>query len=166
MEISLIAAASLNNVIGKDGDIPWHMPRDMKLFQDMTLGHFILSGRKNYLSIPRKFRPLKDRVNMVVTRNSSFQEEGALIFNDISAAIEHARKNGEKELMIIGGGEIYRQCLELADNIYLSRIQAEIEGDTFFPELNKENWQLTEERYFDKDERNPYDFQFEHYKRK
>ena len=166
MEISLIAAASLNNVIGKDGDIPWHMPRDMKLFQDMTLGHFILSGRKNYLSIPRNFRPLKDRVNMVVTRNSSFQEEGALIFNDISAAIEHARKNGEKELMIIGGGEIYRQCMELADNIYLSRIQAEIEGDTFFPELNKENWQLTEERYFDKDERNPYDFQFEHYKRK
>lgn len=166
MEISLIAAASLNNVIGKDGDIPWHMPRDMKLFQEMTSGHYILSGRKNYLSIPGKFRPLKNRVNMVVTRNTSFQEEGAIIFHDIDSAVQHARENGEKELMIIGGGEIYRQCMDIADNVYLSRIQAQIEGDTFFPELDNKKWQLLEKRHFDKDDRNPYDFQFEHYKRK
>jgi len=166
MELSLIAAASLNDVIGKDGDIPWNMPRDMKLFKDVTVGHHVLSGRKNYMSIPGKFRPLSDRVNIVVTRNKDFNDPGAVVFHEINDGIDFARKEGENELMIIGGGEIYSQCLDIADNIYLSRIQTEIEGDTFFPKLKPDNWMLLEAEYFDKDDKNPYDFSFEHYVRK
>jgi dihydrofolate reductase len=166
MEISLIAAASLNNVIGKNGDIPWDMPRDMRLFREITTGHHILSGRKNYMSIPDKYRPLEKRVNMVVTRNVDFHDKGALVFHAIEDAVEYARKAGENELMIIGGGEIYKECLKIADNIYLSRIQAEIDGDTYFPEVDEEQWMLLDAEYFDKDEKNPYDFSFEHYVRR
>jgi dihydrofolate reductase len=166
MEISLIAAASLNDVIGKDNDIPWDMPRDMKLFVEITKGHHILSGRKNYMSIPDKYRPLSNRVNLVVTRDTSFADEGAHVFHTIKEAVDFAEKAGEEELMIIGGGEIYKQCLEFADNIYLSRIQTEIEGDTYFPSVNEDNWMLLDAEYFDKDENNPFDFSFEHYVRR
>lgn len=140
MTISLIAAVSSNWVIGKDGDLPWHLPRDLKFFSDTTKGHHVLMGRKNFHSIPRKFRPLPGRVNVVVSRDTNFKAEGVIVFYSINEAIEYAREKGETELFIIGGGEIYTQCLDMADKLYLTHVDAEIEGETLFPKFDLKEW--------------------------
>ncbi|MEZ4720539.1 MAG: dihydrofolate reductase [Flavobacteriales bacterium] len=140
MIISLIVATAKNGVIGVNGDLPWRLPRDMKFFSETTRGHHVLTGRKNYESIPKKFRPLPGRTNLVITRNADFTEEGIFAFDSINKAIDHARNHNETELFIIGGGEIYRQCIERADRIYLTQVEAKIEGDTHFPELDQRDW--------------------------
>lgn len=163
MKISLIAAATENNVIGRNNDLPWKLPDDMKFFVKTTKGHHILTGRKNLESFGKL---LPNRTNLVLTRDSSYQFEGASIFHELNSAIDFAKKNGETELMIIGGGEIYKQAIPIADCIYLTRVHAQIEGDTFFPELNPEQWTLISEEYHPKDERHAYDFTFQTFERK
>jgi len=163
MKISLIAAASENNVIGKNNDLPWKLPDDMKFFVETTKGHHILSGRKNLESFGKL---LPNRVNMILTRNKDYQFKGALVFHELQDAIEYAEKKGESEFMIIGGGEIYKQALPYATCIYLTRVHAEIQGDTYFPKLDKNEWELVSEKYHPKDERHEYGFSFRRFERR
>ncbi len=156
MKISLIVAASENNVIGRDNDLPWKLPDDMKFFVRTTKGHHILTGRKNLESFGKL---LPNRTNIVLTKKRDYEFEGAAIFHELEEAVEFARSRGEEELMVIGGGEIYRQFMDKADRIYLTRVHTEIEGDTYFPELN-EDWKLISEEYHPKDERHAFDFTF------
>ncbi|MCX6180432.1 MAG: dihydrofolate reductase [Bacteroidetes bacterium] len=158
MKVSIIVAAGLNNSIGKDNDLLWHLPTDMKFFKERTTGHHILTGRKNYISIPEKYRPLANRTNIVVTRDPNLKIEGCLVTNSIKEGVELARNNGETELFIIGGGEIYRQALaeNLVTHIFLTRVHANFEADTFFPELNPDEWRNTSEIYCQQDIKNPY----------
>jgi dihydrofolate reductase len=135
MRISTIAAVAKNGVIGKDNDLVWSLPDDMKFFMDTTQGHVVVTGRRNYESIPEKYRPLKGRTNVVVTRNRGYQAEGAVVVHELKDAIEFARAKGETECFIIGGGQIYRQALDdgLVDTQYITHVDAEPEGDAHYP---------------------------------
>ncbi|MEQ8424745.1 MAG: dihydrofolate reductase [Cyclobacteriaceae bacterium] len=166
MIISLIAAISENRVIGKDNDLPWRLPDDMKFFMQTTSGHHVLMGRKNYDSLPEKFRPLPNRTNIVVTRQKTFMATGCEIVNSIQEGIELAKANGESELFIIGGAQIYEQALPVADKLYLTEIKAEIKGDTFFPKFDSQQWSETSRKPHAADERHAYPFDFVTYQRK
>lgn len=160
MIISLIAALSKNNVIGKSNDLPWRLPDDMKYFMQTTSGHYVLMGRKNYESLPPKFRPLPNRTNLLVTKQKDYIAEGCHIFHTIEEAIEFAKKNGEPELFIIGGAEIYKATLPLADKLYLTEIDAVIDGDTYFPAFDKSKWQETSRIRHALDEKHKFAFEF------
>lgn len=163
MMISIIAAVSENNVIGRKNRMPWHMPTDMKYFMDTTMGHHIIMGRKNFDSIGRK--PLKGRTNVVVTRDPAFRAEGCMVVHTLEKAIDTARSGGDSEAMIIGGGEIYRQAMPLAGRIYLTRINSAFEGDVHFPEIKPSDWKVVKSEKHYADERNPYDYTFLVYER-
>lgn len=161
----MIAAMSRNRVIGKDNDIPWHLPDDFKFFKDTTKRHHVIMGRKNYESLPHKFRPLPDRPNVIITRQDSYPVEGAQVVASLEAAIEIARNTEEKEAFIIGGGEIYRLGLEIAETIYLTEIDGEIAGDVFFPEFDKSAWKEVERNHHPADERHEFAFDFVTYEK-
>ena len=166
MIVSIIVAVAENHVIGHNNDLIWHLPADMKYFKQKTEGHYVLMGRKNYESIPEKYRPLPNRENIVVSRKA-MPSEGRLHYVDsIESGIEIARSNREEELFIIGGGEIYRQCMSLADKIYLTRVHESFEGDTYFPEIDKNLWRLENEEFRASDERNAYNMTFLTYSKK
>jgi dihydrofolate reductase len=160
MIISMIAAVSKNRVIGKDNDLPWKLPDDMKFFMETTKGHHAIMGRKNYESIPHKFKPLPNRTNIVVTRQKNFNAPGCIVVDSVEKGLTIARQNHETEAFVIGGAEIYKLGLPFADRLYLTEINAEIEGDTFFPEYDKTQWQEASRQHHDKDERHVYDFDF------
>ena len=166
MKTSLIVAVSENNVIGKDNDLIWHLPKDMKFFKETTQGHFVIMGRKNFESIPHKYRPLPNRTNVVVTRQTSYEAEGCVIVNSIEEAIDRAKKAMDTEPFIIGGGEIYRLALEnkLVDRIYLTRVHKHFEGDTFFAKLSEE-WKLISSEKHKADEKHICDYHFEVYEK-
>lgn len=157
MLISFVVAATENNVIGRNNDLPWNLPDDMKFFVKTTRGHHILMGRKNLESFGKL---LPNRTNIVITGKKNYEFKDAVIKHSIEEGIEYARERGEKELMIIGGGEIYKQTLPIADRIYLTRIHTELEGDTFFPELDEKEWHEISSEYHPKDERHNFDFTF------
>lgn len=161
MIISLIVAVSENNVIGKDNDLVWNLPDDMKFFKKTTNGHFVIMGRKNYESIPEKFRPLPNRTNVIITRQTNFQAKDCLVVNDINQALDLAKNAQEQEAFIIGGGQIYQLALQndLVDRIYLTRIHDEFEGDTFFPELS-EQWKEVHRQWHPADEKHDSSFSF------
>ncbi len=163
MIISLVAAATENNVIGLKNDLPWDLPNDMKFFVQTTKGHHILSGRKNY-SATGKLLP--NRTNIIISRSENLKIEGAFVFSSIEEGIAFAKERGETELMIIGGGEIYRQTIKYADKIYLTRIHTELEGDTYFPKVDENTWQLIEEKHQPADDKHQYSFTFLTYTRK
>ena len=160
-KIHLIVAASENNVIGIKNDLPWHLPDDMFFFKKTTIDSSVIMGRNNYLSIPHKFRPLKNRINIILTRNLSFKAEGCLIANSLEDGIALARKK-KKEIFIIGGGKVYAYAIKknLVDIIYITRVHANIKGDTFFPKLNMKNWHKTSEKFHPKDEKHEYNFTY------
>lgn len=162
MIVSAIAAVADNGVIGREGDLPWHLPDDMKFFMRITTGHHIITGRKNYESIPDKYRPLKDRVNIVVTRNSSYAVPGAVVAGSLEEALLLASEAGEEEVFIIGGGQIYREAAEkdLVDRTYLTLVHAKIHGDTYFPTLDTSEWQETSRKFHEADERHAHAFSF------
>ena len=162
MTISLIVAISKNRVIGIDNQIPWYLPADLKYFKRTTLGHHILMGRKSYLSIGK---PLPRRTNLVLTRNAFFTAAGIQVIHSIEGGIELAKAAGEDELFIIGGGEIYRQSMELVDRMYITEVDIETEGDTFFPEIDESQWKLSSEEYHEADERNKWNYCFKIYDR-
>lgn len=166
MKISLIVAASENNVIGIDNGLPWHLPADMKYFKEKTLHHHVLSGRKNYESIPARFRPLPDRQNLILTHDSNYRAEGTHCFQNIQDAIAFAEKAGETELFIIGGGEIFKQCFHRANCLYLTRIHAIQQGDVFFPAVKNDEWQLVSAQRRMKDDKNVFDMSFLVFNRK
>ncbi len=158
MIISLIAAVGSNRVIGSNGDLPWHLPDDMKFFARTTRGHHVLMGRKNFESIPSKYRPLPGRPNIVVTRNTTFQASGALIESSIHDGIQKAKEGQETELFIIGGGEIYTQTIHLADKLYITHVDANPEGETHFPEFDPSKWRKTEIMHHPKDDVHNFSF--------
>ena len=160
MTISMIAAMSQNRVIGKNNDLPWHLPDDFNYFKETTKGRFVIMGRKNFESLPHKFRPLPNRTNVVITRRKDFNEEGILVVHSIEDALKLATDAGEEEAFIIGGGEIYKLGLEHADKIYLTEINAQIEGDTQFPEFDKSKWLESSRKHHPKDERHLFSFDF------
>ncbi len=160
MDISLIAALSRNRVIGKNNDLPWRLPDDMKYFMETTKGHHVIMGRKNYESIPQKFRPLPDRTNLVLTKQKNFKAPGCMIIHSMEEGIEVAHHANEKELFIIGGSEIYKLSLRYASKLYLTEIDAEIQGDTFFPPVNHLEWQETSRVHHAADARHLYPFDF------
>ena len=165
MKISMIAAMSRNRVIGKDNDIPWHLPDDFKFFKDTTKHHHVIMGRKNYESLPHKFRPLPDRTNIIITRQDDYPVEGAQVVASLEAALEISRKAGEEEAFIIGGGEIYRLGLAIAETIYLTEIDGEIDGDVFFPEFDKEVWREVARSHHPTDDRHKFAFDFVTYEK-
>lgn len=160
MKISLIAAVAKNYVIGKDNDLPWHLPDDMKYFMNTTKGHHCIMGRKNYDSLPEKFRPLPNRTNIVVTRQAVLKAPGCIVVHTIDDAIAIAQQHGETETFVIGGAEIYRAALSMANILYITEIDAAVDGDTYFPEFNKDEWKEVSREHHVADARHAYAFDF------
>lgn len=163
--VSLIVAVSKNQVIGRNNKLAWNLPNDMKYFSDMTKGHSVIMGRKNWESIPTKFRPLPERKNIVITRNKNFKSKEAFVVNSIEQAIDISRTDEDEEVFIIGGGEIYKLGLEYVDKIYITEIYAEIEGNTFFPKWKKDDWIEISRISHPKDEKHKYSFDYIIYKK-
>jgi dihydrofolate reductase len=159
LTISLIVAASQNNAIGKNNLLLWHLPNDLKFFKNTTWAMPVAMGRKTFESLGNK--PLNGRLNIVITNQKNWQANGVVSVGSIEDAIFLAKAHNYKELFIAGGGEIYKQSLDKADRIYLTRVHAEVDGDTFFPELNKEKWQKTNSRFCKADLKHIYDYSFE-----
>ena len=158
MILSHIVALAEDNGIGKDNDLLWRLPKDLKLFKERTLNHHILMGRKNFDSIGR---PLPKRTSLIVSRNPDYQVEGCHTFTSIQGAIDFAKESGEEELFIIGGGQIYTETLDIVDRLYISRVKTTQPADVFYPEINPENWKKVHSESYTKDEKNPFDFEFE-----
>ena len=138
----------------------WHLPDDMRYFMKTTEGHHVLQGRKNFYSVPEKLRPLKNRTNIIISRQPGLEIEGCVVKNSIEAGITYAENMSEKELFIIGGGEIYKQSIHLANKIYITEVKSSFEGDTYFPEFDLSEWEeisrVTHE--IDKKHLNEFDF--------
>tara|TARA_B100000768_G_scaffold143849_1_gene136161 strand:+ start:922 stop:1431 length:510 start_codon:yes stop_codon:yes gene_type:complete len=160
MIISIIVAISKNQVIGKNNQLIWHLPKDMKFFMDTTMNTVVIMGRKNYESIPKKYRPLKNRKNIIITRNKLYEAEGCIVVNSIDESLNFLNNVEKKEVFVIGGGEIYKKFLEkgLIDRMYVTHIDEYFDGDTFFPKINYDFWKSSEILNHRKDEINPHDF--------
>jgi dihydrofolate reductase len=164
MILSAIVATDRNGVIGKDDDIPWHLPADLKYFKRRTLNHHIIMGRKTFESIGR---PLPKRTNIIVTRNPFFIASNCLVAGSLESAIELARSNGEEEAFIIGGGMIYEQSIPLIERLYLTEVDAEVEnGEVFFPKLDPALWTEVSSESHQPDEKNPHAYTFKVLERK
>lgn len=162
MKISMIAAMSTGRVIGKDNDLPWKLPADLKYFMNTTSGHHIIMGRKNYDSIGR---PLPRRTNIIMSRQEKLKVPGCIVVHSLKEALALAEFNGEKEAFIIGGEQIYRLGLPLADRIYLTHVNIDIEGDTYFPEFDLADWKETSRKHYEADEKNAFDHDYVVYDR-
>ena len=167
MIVSLIVAISNNKVIGKNNQLIWNLPKDMKFFMDTTLGHPVIMGRKNFESIPEKFRPLKNRTNIIITRNKNYEALDCKVVHSIEESLK-CMDFGNEEVFVIGGGEIYRKFLELdlIDKMYITHIDEFFDGDTFFPDFNLDKWISKEILNHQKDNEDPHDFKvIEYYKK-
>ncbi len=162
MKITLIAAVAENRVIGRDGGLPWRLPDDLRHFKQRTLGHNVIMGRRTYESLAA---PLPNRPAIVVSRNRDLDIPGATVANSVDEALDIARGRGEDEVFILGGSEIYAIALPLADQLELTIVHAEIEGDTYFPEFDPAAWTITEDQRRDADDRHEHPFSFRCYKR-
>lgn len=163
MIVSVIVATDLNNGIGKNNQLLWHLPADLKFFKNTTTGHSIIMGRKTFESIGK---PLPNRTNIIITRNKELKIEGCIVVKSIEDAINYCKEINETEAFIIGGGEIYQQAIHLADKIYLTKVLHTFDADTFFYELDKNTWKLNSQEDFKKDEKNAFDFSFQVWERK
>lgn len=168
MIVSIIVAVSENNVIGKDNSLIWHLPADMKFFKEKTTGHCIITGRKNYESIPEKFRPLPNRTNIVITRQKNYIAPGAIVVGSLEEAFEKNLQIGADadEVFIIGGAEIFKQSMHLVDKLYITRIHHNFDGDVFFPDIDPKYWREIKHIDFNADEKNKYNYSFIEYVKK
>lgn len=162
MHISLIAAASENNVIGDQNEIPWHLPVDMAFFRSITEGKPVIMGRKTFESIGR---PLPKRHNIVISRQRDLEIEGCDVVSSLEEALEMAEEESADEACVIGGGQIYKEAIELADRIYLTRVHATIDGDAYFPEVHEEEWEEVDRDEHAKDDLHEYAFSIIHYEK-
>lgn len=159
--LTIIAAAAENNALGKDNDLVWHLPDDFKRFKKLTTGHHIIMGRKTFESFPQ---PLPNRTHVVITRQQDYDNENCIVVHNLKDALAFASK--DEQPFIIGGGEIYKQSLSYADKIELTRVYGEFEADTYFPELDMNDWELVHEEFHEKDEKHNYAFSYLTYERK
>jgi dihydrofolate reductase len=143
VSISIVVAAATNNAIGKEGRLPWHLPNDMKHFKNITWGMPVVMGRKTFESLGKV---LQGRKNIVITRQPGWKKDGTVAVKNIDDALFVAKETDAKEVMVIGGGEIYRALFSKAKRIYLTRVEAEPEADTFFPPLNPKEWRLISQK--------------------
>jgi dihydrofolate reductase len=159
MKIALIVAVSQNHVIGRDNQLPWHLPEDLKYFKSVTMGKPILMGRKTFDSIGR---PLPGRTNIVITRDSEWTAQGVEAVTDIRAALAVGERACQAaaidEIMVIGGAQIYQKFLPYADRLYLTKVEAEVEGDAFFPKIDSAHWQQVAEKMPETMDTHPYRF--------
>jgi len=162
MIISLIVAAATNNAIGKDGKMPWHLPNDLKHFKNITWGMPVVMGRKTFESLGK---PLPGRKNIVITRQTQWQAPGVVAVRNFEDAVFLVREADVKEVMVIGGGEIYKALFDKADRIYLTRVHAEPEADTFFPVIHPEQWHLVSQQNHEADAKNDYNYSFQVWER-
>ncbi|GHA54337.1 dihydrofolate reductase [Pontibacter akesuensis] len=160
--IALVVAAAENNVIGKDNDLIWYLPADLKHFKSITMGHPMLMGRKTYESIGK---PLPGRTSIIITSQKDFKAEGCVVVHSLEEALEKGRELDD-DLCIIGGANVYQQALPLADKVYLTRVHHSFDGDVFFPELSPAEWQVVEEEHHEPDEKNKYSYTFQTLTRK
>jgi len=155
--ISLIAAIDINGGIGKDGQLPWHLRADLQRFKLITMGHYLIMGRKTFESIGK---PLPGRKMIIVTRNKSYHPDNCLVVNSIELAIDLAERNLETEVFIIGGGEVFKQSMVLADKIYLTSVNTDANADVFFPQIDLIKWELIDCEEIPQDEQNEYASEF------
>lgn len=162
--VSLLVAYAHNRVIGKDNDLPWYLPADLRRFKELTTGHPVIMGRKTFDSIiARNGKPLPNRTNIVVTRDPDYGFDGAMVTNDLDEAIMMAQPQGET--FVIGGAEIFRQTISLADRIYATEIDADIAGDVQFPEFDRVLWQEVSRESHEPDDKNPYRYDYVTYEK-
>lgn len=160
--LTIIAAVAKNNALGKNNDLIWHLPADLKRFKKVTLGHHIIMGRKTFESLGK---PLPNRTTIIISRNKSFSAEGCIVVSSLEEAIIHARE--DENPYILGGGEIYKQALAYADYLDLTLVHQNFEdADTFFPEIDKTKWLEVEREDFKADDKHAYDYSFVKYKKK
>jgi dihydrofolate reductase len=159
--ISIIVAVAQNNAIGKNNDLLWHIPADLKRFKKLTLGHTVIMGKKTWLSLPVK--PLPNRKSIVITDDPNDHFKGCITVSSIEAAL--ALCIPSEETFILGGASVYRQFLPMTDRLYLTRVYKDFEGDVFFPEINYSEWKLISEEYFPPDDKNDFAFSFLNYDR-
>ncbi|MCR9253308.1 MAG: dihydrofolate reductase [bacterium] len=165
MKISMIAAVAKNRVIGKDNDLVWHLPDDMKFFKDTTKDHVVIMGRKNFESLPPKWKPLPNRTNLIISRNAGYDALGCKVFTSLENCFDYVKTLNQEEVFIIGGGQIYKLGLELADRMYITEIDAEFDGDAFFPEWDKSMWSEVNRSHHAIDEKHEFAFDFVTYDR-
>lgn len=160
--ISFLVAMDENRIIGKDNQLPWRLPEDLKYFKKVTMGHPIVMGRKTHDSIGRV---LPGRENIVITRQLNYQSEEFTVFYSVQDFVKYCRGQ-EAEVFVIGGAEIFKETFAYADRLYITLIHEAFEGDTFFPEFDLTEWELTSCETGIKDEKNPYNYEFRIYERK
>jgi dihydrofolate reductase len=158
--IILIAAAAENYALGKNNQLLWHLPDDFKRFKQVTTGHHIIMGRKTFESFPK---PLPNRTHVIITRQKNYHPEGCIVVDSLEKAIAACPEN--QDIFIIGGGEIYKLAMPVADKIDLTRVHATFDADTFFPEIDAAQWKLVSSEFHPKDDKHAYDFTFEQYKK-
>jgi dihydrofolate reductase len=155
MNISIVVAMSSNSLIGRDGDLPWHLSADLQHFKSITMGKPIVMGRLTYESIGR---PLPGRENIVLTRDPDYKADGCTIVHDLEQIT--SRCSGTEEIMVIGGAQLYIETIPLANKLFITEVHAELDGDTFFPDFDRKQWREIERQHFDADEKNDFDYSF------
>lgn len=168
MNLTIIVAIGANGEIGKNNDLLWHLPEDMKFFKDTTQNSTVIMGRKNWDSIPEKYRPLSDRVNIVLTKNKDFSSEGALVFNEFEECLNHCEVKNTKKVFIIGGAQIYKLALaaNCVDKMLITHVHASFDADTYFPAWDKEEWKENTLKDFKANDKNPCSFTIIEYTKK
>ena len=159
--VTIIAAVGRNRALGKNNDLIWHLPADLRRFKSLTRGHHVIMGRKTFESLGK---PLPKRTNIIVSRNPEYKAEGCITVNSLHAGLEMAQSDPNP--YILGGAEIYKQALSIADFMDLTLVHEDFEADAFFPEFDPAEWELVGREDFEKDEENPYDYSFVQYKKR
>jgi dihydrofolate reductase len=159
--ITIIAAVSENNALGKNNDLLWHLPSDFKRFKELTSGHYIIMGRKTFESFPK---PLPNRTHVVISRQKNYAPEGCIVVDSLENAIKICPKN--ENIFIIGGGQIYKQSINIVDRLDITKVHENFDAEVFFPEIDMNIWKLESEEFHEKDEKHKYDFSFNRYIRK
>lgn len=158
-----MAAKAKNNVIGKNNNLVWHLPADLKFFKETTKGHTLIMGRKTFESLGN---PLPHRDSWIITRNKEYSSEGITSFHSLERALEAGEKKGLDTVFILGGGEIYTQSMKIADKMIITEVHEEFEGDTYFPEIDPNLWKEIDRVECKADEKNKYDHAFVVYLRR
>jgi dihydrofolate reductase len=161
--IAIVVAVAENNVIGKDNQLIWHLPADLRHFKQKTMGHPMIMGRKTFEAIGK---PLPGRTTILVTRQHDFQAEGCLVVHSMKEAVDKGMALDKEQISIVGGAEIYKQAMPFVDTIYLTRVHHTFEGDTYFPELQDKDWEQVSAEHHQPDEKNKYSYTFQELRRK
>lgn len=163
IEVALVVAASTNNVIGKNSHLVWHLPNDLKFFKNTTWGFPVIMGRKTFEELKK---PLPGRTNVVITRKPDWKANGVITTLNLEDAVQKSKETNARQIFIIGGGEIYKESMRIADTIYMTRVHAVVDGDTFFPEIDESEWELVSNEDFQIDGQHAYAYSFQVWKKK